>query len=87
MNRKLNDPQNKILGVAIKRGEVVYSMDKPARHHDLIRKMAEAGVTAPIGHGDDVQGFLTIQGFKTRKEAGNMIGWPLFLTLFSEDLW
>lgn len=75
----------KILGVAIKRGAVMFWSPKPDRHHDLIKKMVETGVTKPIGHRGDVRGFQTIDGFATRMDAARMIGadWPLF----SEDLW
>lgn len=75
----------KILGPAIMRQGLVFSLLKPARHHTVINKAASLGVWCPIGHGADVQGFLTVEGFKTRMDAARMIGhdWPLF----SEDLW
>ena len=74
-----------VLGVAIKRGDLVCSLMKPARHHDVIRAMASIGVITPIGHDGDVQGFLTILGFQDRKQTAEMIGHKG--KLFSEDLW
>ena len=75
----------KILGPAIMRQGLVFSLLKPARHHTVINKAASLGVECPIGHGADIQGFLTVEGFKTRIEAAHMIGHSE--PLFSEDLW
>lgn len=74
-----------VLGPAIVRNGLVYSLRKPMRHNDVIRKMAEAGVATPIGHGDDIAGFMTVWGFKDRVLTGRLIGHKGVLT--SEDLW
>ena len=75
----------KVLGPAIKRGALVLSMRKPARHNDVIREAALAGVKTPIGNGDDTQGFMTIRGFMDREHTAKLIDHQGFLT--SEDLW
>lgn len=74
-----------VLGPAIMRGELIYSLSRPARHHDVIRAMTEAGIKSPIGHNGDVQGFITRWGFKDRKLTAGLIGHKGHLT--SEDLW
>jgi len=79
------DPDRVILGPAIMRGGLVYSMPRPYRHHDVIERMAKAGVATPIGHGEDLQGFMTTFGFKDRALAARIIEHKGLLT--SEDLW
>jgi hypothetical protein len=74
-----------VLGTAIMRGKLVYSLPKPARHHDVIREMAEAGIPTPIGGNGDVQGFMTRYGFRDRLLTAGLIGHEGLLT--SEDLW
>lgn len=74
-----------VWGPAIMRGELVYSLRRPARHHDVIKAMADAGVPTPIGHGGDLQGFMTRWGFKDRVLTARLIGFKGHLT--SEDLW
>lgn len=75
-----------VMGPAIMRGTLIFSLPAPARHHDVIRAMAEAGVRTPIGHEGDVQGFLTRYGFKDRLLTGSLVfGYRKQVT--SEDLW
>lgn len=74
-----------VLGPAIMRGDLVFYLRKPARHHDVIRAAVEAGVSTPIGNGSDLQGFMTIYGFKDRALTARIIGHNGHLT--SEDLW
>lgn len=74
-----------VLGPAIMRGELVLYLRRPARHHDVIKAAADAGVTTPIGNGADLQGFMTIYGFKDRALTARIIGHGGLLT--SEDLW
>lgn len=74
-----------VLGPAIMRQGMVFSLPKPYRHHDVIQRMAELGVQTPIGHGEDLQGFMTIYGFKDRRLTATLIGHEGFLT--SEDMW
>ena len=75
-----------VLGPAIKRGSLTCCMEKPARNHDVIREMADLGITPPIGHGPrDVQGFLTRNGFMDRAQVARLLGHTGLLT--TEDLW
>lgn len=74
-----------VIGVAIKRNGLIYALVRPARHNDVIKKMAEAGIATPIGHGEDLQGFITRWGFKDRVLTARLIGHQGLLT--SEDLW
>lgn len=47
---------------------VVFSVDKPGRHHDVIKVMREKGYEGPVG--GIRQGFLVSGGrFVTREEA------------------
>jgi len=83
--RLANDPDRVVLGPAIMRGKLVLAMAAPARHSDVIREAAAAGVATPIGNGDDLQGFWTQYGFKDRELTALIIGFKGHLT--SEDLW
>lgn len=73
---------------AIRKGELVFSMPKPARHHDIIKVMVDAGVPAPIGLTQGFeQGFLTATaGFNDRQRAAVLVG-KTEGPLYSEDLW
>lgn len=73
----------------------VHTVERPGRHHDIIRELAEAGFKTPIG---GVQGFVTSKGvFVDRKEALTIALDSKQVTidkchapktgLFSEDLW
>lgn len=90
-----NCEMKKIVGVAIKRDGLVYSLDAPNRHGDVIVKMVELGVPKPVTK-DAIQGFISDTGeFLTRPEAHQMVKLngqnirPLLhgRDLFSEDLW
>lgn len=82
----------RIVAAAIKQNGMVCSMERPARHHDVIREMARAGIPIPIV-GE--QGFITSDGvFVGRRlakliagRAGQIIGERRSESLFSEDLW
>ncbi len=74
-----------VLGPAIMRQGMVFSMPKPYRHHDVIHRMASLGAATPIGHGEDVQGFMTVYGFKDRRLTATLINHNGHLT--SEDMW
>lgn len=85
-------PSDKIIGPAIMRFGLVYSLPKPYRHHDIIRKMDAAGVKNPGSHEmGTYQGFLTVDGFMTRAETLDYIGADrsqiIGGVLTSEDLW
>jgi len=93
----------KIISAALKLGEVIISLPKPNRHHDLLRETFLATGDAKFGK-DATQGFLTDQGtFLTREEAFRVaFEFGLFKwwntsedrtpprnsgKLYSEDLW
>lgn len=73
-----------ITGVAIQKGDKIYSLPKPLRHHHLFWQFGEE-----IGK-EGVQGFVTNEGkFLTREEAKVFSGGKGSheTQLFSEDLW
>jgi acetyl/propionyl-CoA carboxylase alpha subunit len=82
----------KIAAAAIKVGDMTVSLPPPARHHDVLRALREAGVDAD--HPDQ-QGFLTSEGkfasrFQARaiaKKAGQILKSTSLPDLYSEDLW
>lgn len=89
----MTEDKGYIVAAAIKEGNMVCSVPKPGRHHDVIREMARSGVPIPIA---GQQGFLTSEGhFVNRYEArdiARMAGQILTKTgnpdqLFSEDVW
>ena len=91
MVQRLEPHAERIVAVAIWQDGMTCSVSRPARHHDVIRCMARAGIQIPIV---GTQGFLTSHGrFVNRQQARNIaiaadqgirqIGDELF----SEDLW
>lgn len=89
----LPDDEGYIVAAAIKQGNMVCSVPKPGRHHDVIREMARSGVPIPIV-GE--QGFLTSEGHfvgrKKAKDIATLAGQILAKhgnheQLFSEDVW
>jgi hypothetical protein len=89
----LPDDEGYIVAAAIKQGNMICSVPKPGRHHDVIRGMARAGIPIPI---DGEQGFLTSEGLfvgrKLAKDIALMAGQILSKNgdqrqLFSEDVW
>ena len=85
-----------IVAAAVSDGKMVFSMQRPMRHGDVLESMlVEFGLDAmEIGYPDN-QGFLTSEGrFVERYEAGKIacaagqiesLKWPPLL--YSEDLW
>lgn len=81
-----------IIAVAIRTEQDTYELPRPARHHDLIHKLAEMGHTTPI---TGEQGFIDDQvGFVDRELAARIALWEGQIeklhappNLFSEDLW
>jgi hypothetical protein len=82
-----------IHAVAIRRQGVIYTLPRPARHHDVIAFMAgDCGMPTPI---TGEQGFLTqigefvdrLRGAEIAVSSGQVaeLQWPP--SLFSEDLW
>jgi len=89
----LPDDEGYIVAAAIKQGNMICSVPKPGRHHDVIREMARAGIPIPI---DGEQGFLTSEGLfvgrRLAKDIALMAGQVLsgrggVRELFSEDVW
>lgn len=72
---------------------LVHSLPKPARHHHILHKMYDLGLS--VSHSNTVQGFLDDQGnFLNRSEAAlhahkckqlKMKIAPPYI--YSEDLW
>lgn len=59
-----------ITGVAIKQGNDIYSLPKPARHDDVIKMMVENNVIISAQY---VEGFRLSTGeFKDRYDAGKI---------------
>lgn len=88
----MRDPLH-IFQVAIVHEGSIYSMDRPHRHHHIIRRIVEI-TGASYVHGD--QGFIDPRSgkFMDRKEAAiyawavGQINRPKWKEgLFSEDLW
>jgi len=81
-----------IVAAAIKIDGRVYGLPAPARHHDIIRRLARDGMPTPIsgeqGFIDDQLGFLgrtqALHRAKDEHQTGNTAHESL---LFSEDLW
>lgn len=73
----------------------VFSLPRPARHHDVIRHMTQEGVTAAeIARSE--QGFTTdtmpfvrrLPAMRIARKANQLIKAPIHpQLLFSEDLW
>ena len=81
-----------ITGVAIQIDELWHVMPKPYRHHDIIRRLADAGMPTPIsgkqGFIDSELGFVGRQcAAKLALESGQVEGLIAPPNLFSEDLW
>lgn len=83
----------KIIAAAMRKGDVVFSVPQPGRHHTIYVRL-DAIVVAEMSEAD--QGFLTsagrfvdrIDGLRIATEAGQIIhkhGNPDML--FSEDMW
>ena len=73
-----------IVAVAIRQGELIHSLPKPARHSDVIHRIFKDSDSKTAVKGE--QGFLTSLGtFVDRYEAGRIVG--INRKLFSEDLW
>lgn len=82
----------RIVSVAISAFGIIASLPSPARHGDVLRKLADFN---PIVLGGDCQGFLTNTGrYVNRRDAADialaagqtdkLISAP---DLYSEDLW
>jgi hypothetical protein len=81
----------RIVAAALRKGELVFSLPRPARHGHIGKQMAEQGIDAITPD----QGFLTSEGRYVDRltavtiaiEAGQIDApkWPP--DLYSEDLW
>lgn len=88
----------RIISVAVKIEQMIFSLPPPARHHDVLHMMADNILKTEQGPKWE-QGFLTCSGRFVSREAGVVIArfagqlniirpktspeWQLF----SEDLW
>ena len=64
---RYNKPGLTVETAAILLDDVIHTLPRPARHHDIIRKLAAEGHPTPI---QGVQGFVLSDGqFATRKVA------------------
>lgn len=83
-------PCRKVFQAAILHNETVYTLAKPARHHDIIRYMMEHGETYTSA---SPQGFIDTDGFFLPRDAAADLAFragqiPEPKTfLYSEDLW
>lgn len=88
----MSEQPKKIIGVALRRYDLIVYQPRPARHHHLIRGLSRSGVDFVT---DWEQGFLSDAGtFLTRREAAELalasgaVEAPHSPDeLFSEDLW
>lgn len=77
-----------IVSAAIQIDGVIYSLPKPARHHDIMFRIPEGHVVQP-----DEQGFLTSEGTFAHRRLAHRIAFKsgqvatMDGQLFSEDLW
>jgi hypothetical protein len=81
-----------IIGPAIKKDNIIYSLKKPKRHHDVIKYIIEE---FKLDAKNGEQGFITHDGkFLNRRDAAEYVlkrkditklSWPPLL--YSEDLW
>lgn len=92
--RTLPDRQpRRIAAAAILCGQQVFSLPAPARHHDVLHEMSQAGLAR--SHGEMEQGFITEDGYWLRRapalyiaeKAGQIVRRTHPSLLFSEDLW
>ena len=84
----------RIVAAAVHAYGATWSLPRPARHHNVLWAIDNAGLCA-MTPGPDAQGFLTSDGrFVGRKEAADLAvaagqtdapKWPP--DLYSEDLW
>jgi len=92
-NKDSVDERLRVVAAAVSFNGMVYSMPRPARHHNILHSMAMNGLVK-FGSGEN-QGFLLSDGkFYSRKEAGDIavkngqlkkLSYPP--NLYSEDLW
>jgi hypothetical protein len=83
-----------IVSVAVRYEGIIFSMERPARHHNVLHKMTDLGVTK-LAH--EHQGFLNHRGeFLNREDAlwealadGQVLDQENLRhpNLYSEDLW
>lgn len=86
----------RVVSAAVKMGAMVYSMQAPARHHNILHEMHERGVSMDTPSAVTGQGFLLSCGTWVDREKARVIaeraGQLLDRAgnssmLFSEDVW
>lgn len=89
----MTSPQERIEFAAILQDGTVYTVERPGRHHDVMKYMLDLGIESKPGH---VQGFYTSnkrfvnrrEGLAVAQAAGQLIRKTMpEYELFSEDLW
>lgn len=81
-----------ILTAAIRQSGVIYTLPRPARHHDIIKHMVvDKGIPAPItgeqGFIDDHEGFIGRKSAFVIALKCNQVRLESMPKLFSEDMW
>jgi len=85
-----------IVSAAIRKNGIIYSVEKPGRHHNIIHNTPKLEVGKPASYViDGEQGFLTDEGkFLNRNDSenharacGQLVGKLIGSVLTSEDLW
>lgn len=81
-----------ILTAAIRQDGVIYTLPRPARHHDIIKYMCvEKGVKPPVlgeqGFIDDYEGFVGRRSALRIAMKCNQVKDECIPKLFSEDMW
>lgn len=84
-----------ITTAAVKFKDKVYTLPRPARHHDIIKHICEEEKIDSIGENE--QGFLDDQGRFLRRKPAKLIAQmagqilendaPVLSELYSENLW
>ncbi len=92
-----SEPSLRVVAAAVWQEGMIYSLPRPARHHDILHKLHELGLPAAVDgpYGSLEQGFLLSDGtFVGRGRAAKLAlaaGQVQKLTappeLYSEDLW
>lgn len=81
-----------IVAVAIRTEQDTYELPRPARHHDLLHRLADMGHVTPVtgeqGFIDDQHGFVGRErAAQIALEQGQVKSLHAPPSLFSEDLW
>lgn len=94
--RSLKDSERIVAVASLFQGQL-YTLPPPARHHDLVRLIAEKTGVAYVGGETYVQGFIDQDGFFLRRKPAKLVAEranqildnraPKLDDLYSENLW